>query len=105
MTIIIQPEKTTITTLRDISLRSCVPTSRAIRNYILLKTAERLKILYKQKEYLYLLVIISEDPISYRYKVIYIKTKPVELRIKGRRIITNFNILPLEKDKVVLGIP
>ena len=50
---------------------------------MLLKTAERLGILYKQKEYLYPLIIISGDPIFYKNKVIYIKTEPVELRIKG----------------------
>ena len=53
--------------------------SGAIRNYILLITAERLKILYKLKETLYLLVTILGDPISYKNKIIYIKTKPVEL--------------------------
>ena len=49
---------------------------------MLLKTVERLGILYRQKEYPYLLVTILEDLISYKNKVIYIKNKPVELRIK-----------------------
>ena len=48
-----------------------------------LKTVKKLKIPCRQKEYLYLLVTILEDPISYRNKVIHIETKPVELRIKG----------------------
>ena len=49
--------------------------------------------------------MILGDPISYRNKVIYIETEPVELKIKGRIIIINFNILLLGKDKVVLGMP
>ena len=48
--------------------------------------------------------MILGDPIFYKNKVIYIKTKPVELRIKGRTVIINFNILLLGKDKAVLGI-
>ena len=72
---------------------------------MLLKTVKRLEILYKQKEYLYLLVIISGDPIFYKNKIIYIKTKLVELRIKRWTVIINSNILLLGKDKVVLGMP
>ena len=49
--------------------------------------------------------MILGNPISYKNKVIYIKTKPVELKIKRQTIIINFNILLLGKDKAVLGIP
>ena len=56
--------------------------SKAIKNYILLVTVKRLEILYKLKKSLYLLVIISENPISYKNGVIYIKTELVELKIK-----------------------
>ena len=49
--------------------------------------------------------MISGDPISYKNKVIYIKTKLVESRIKGQTAIINFNILPLKKDEAVLEIP
>ena len=52
-----------------------------------------------------MLIITLEDPISYKNEVIYIKTKQVELRIKRRKVIISFNILPLGKDKVVLGMP
>ena len=38
---------------------------------------------YRLKENLYLLVTILGDPISYKNGVIYIETKPVELKIKG----------------------
>ena len=48
--------------------------------------------------------MILGDPISYKNKVIYIKTELVELRIKGQIVIINFNILLLEKDEVILGI-
>ena len=56
--------------------------SKVIRNYILLVTAERLGILYKLKENLYLLITILKNPISYKNRVIYIKTEPLELKIK-----------------------
>ena len=49
--------------------------------------------------------MILGDPIFYKNKVIYIKTKLVEVRIEGRIIIISFNILPLEKDKAVLKMP
>ena len=49
--------------------------------------------------------MILEDPISYKNRIIYIKTEPVELKIKGWTVIINFNILLLGKDKAVLGIP
>ena len=49
--------------------------------------------------------MILGDPIFYKNKVIYIKTKPVELKIKGQIVIINFNILPLGKNEAVLGMP
>ena len=52
-----------------------------------------------------MLVTILGDPISYKNKVIYIKTELVELKIKRRTVIINFNILPLGKDEAVLGMP
>ena len=79
--------------------------SRVIRNYILLITAERLGIFYKLKENLYLLVTILGDPIFYKNKVIRIKIKLLKLKIKGQRIIINFNILLLGNNEVVLKIP
>ena len=54
---------------------------------------------------IYPLVTISGDPISYKNKVIHIKTELVELRIKRRIVIINFNILLLGKDKAVLEMP
>ena len=51
-----------------------------------------------------MLVIILGDPISYKNKVIYIKIKPVELKIKGRTVIINFDILLLGMNEAVLGI-
>ena len=63
---------------------------------------ERLGILYRLKENLYLLIIILGDLISYRNGVIYIKIEPLELRIEGQRVIINFNILLLGSNKAVL---
>ena len=65
---------------------------------------KKLKISYRLKKNLYPLVIILGDLIFYKNSVIYIKIKPVELRIKGQRVIINFNILLLENNKAVLKI-
>ena len=65
---------------------------------------KRLKIFYKLKENLYLLVIISGDLIFYRNGVIHIKIKLVELRIEGWKVVINFNILLLENNKAILKI-
>ena len=54
-----------------------------MRNYILLEIMGGLKIPYRQKEYPYPLITILGDPISYRNRVIYIETEPVELKIEG----------------------
>ena len=66
---------------------------------------ERLKILYRLKESPYLLVTILGDLIFYKNGVIRIKIKLVELRIKGQRVIINFNILLLGNNKAVLKMP
>ena len=66
--------------------------------------AKKLKIPYRLKESLYLLVIILGDLISYKNRVICIKIKPVDLKIKGQRVIINFNILLLGNNKAVLKI-
>ena len=57
--------------------------SGVIRNYISLIMAERLKIPYKLKKNLYLLVTILKDPIFYKNGVICIKIKLLKLKIKG----------------------
>ena len=57
--------------------------SKVIRNYILPIIVKRLKIPYKLKKSLYLLVIILGDPIFYKNGVICIKTEPLKLKIEG----------------------
>ena len=79
--------------------------SGVIKNYILLIIVKRLEIFYKLKKNLYLLVIILRNPIFYKNRVIRIKIKSVELRIKRQRVIINFNILLLGNNKAVLEIP
>ena len=49
--------------------------------------------------------MILGDPISYKNKVICIETELVELRIKERIVVINFNILLLGKDEAVLEMP
>ena len=62
-------------------------------------------LLYRQKEYLYLLIINLEDLIAYRGGISNLKIGPIQITIKGRQVNISFNILPLGKDKVILGIP
>ena len=76
--------------------------SKVIRNHILLVIVKRLKILYKLKKSLYLLVTILGDLIFYKNGVICIKTELLKLRIKRQRVIINFNILLLGNNKAVL---
>ena len=61
-------------------------------------------ILYREKEYLYLLVIILKKPITYKNGIINLKVGPILVNIKGWSVIVNFNILLLRTDKVVLKI-
>ena len=76
--------------------------SKVIRNYISPRTVKRLGLLCKQKKDLYPLVIISGDPIVYKDRMIYFKTGPVELKLKGKYIIMSFNMLLLRKNKIIL---
>jgi len=59
----------------------------------------------RQKEYLYLLNIILKDLINYRGGIINLEIGLVIIRIKGKEIIINLNILLLGNDEVVLKIP
>jgi len=58
--------------------------------------------IYRQKEHLYLLIIILKNLINYKGGIINIEIKPVIIRIERKKIIMNFNILLLGNDKVVL---
>ena len=49
--------------------------------------------------------MILRDLINYRRGIINLKIGPVTIRIKGKEVIMNFNILLLGNDKAVLGIP
>ena len=51
--------------------------SKVIRNYIAPKIVERLGILYKEKKYLYLLVIILEGLVLYKNGIINLETGPI----------------------------
>jgi len=76
-----------------------------MRNYILLIAVKRLGLLYRLKERLYPLVTILGDLIIYKDGIIQLEIGLVKIKVKGRKIVILFNILPLGKDKVVLGIP
>jgi len=59
----------------------------------------------QQKEYLYPLNIILGDLINYRGGIINLEIGPVIIRIKGKEIMINFNILLLGNNEAVLGMP
>ena len=78
--------------------------SRVIKNYITPQTVKRLGIVYREKEYLYPLVIILEKLVLYKDGIINLETKPIQVNIKERSVIVDFNILLLGQDKAVLKI-
>jgi len=49
--------------------------------------------------------MILGDLINYRGGIINLEIELVIIRIKGKEIIINFNILLLGNDKVILGMP
>jgi len=49
--------------------------------------------------------MILGDLINYKGGIINLKTELVIIRIKGKEIVINFNILPLGNGEVVLGMP
>ena len=51
--------------------------NKVTRNHIIPKTIKRLKILYKEKEYLYPLITILKEPVLYRDSIINLKTGPI----------------------------
>jgi len=57
------------------------------------------------KEHLYLLNIILRDPINYRGGIINLEIRLVIIRIKGKEITINFDILLLGNNEAVLGMP
>jgi hypothetical protein len=52
----------------------------------------------------YTLVTILKDLVLYKDRIINLKTKLVQVNIKERDVIVNFNILLLSQNKAVLGI-
>jgi hypothetical protein len=52
----------------------------------------------------YTLVTILGDLVLYKDRIINLEIKLVQVNIKGRDIIVNFNILLLGQDEAVLGI-
>ena len=63
-----------------------------------------MRILYRKKEYLYLLVTILGELVLYKDNIINLETGLIQINIKGWSVIVNFNILLLGLDKVVLKI-
>jgi hypothetical protein len=69
--------------------------SRVIKNHIAPSTVKQLELLYRQKLKPYTLVIILGDLVLYKDRIINLKTRLVQVNIKKRDIIVNFNILLL----------
>jgi len=59
----------------------------------------------QQKEYLYLLNMISRDLINYSEGIINLEIGLAIIEIKGKEITMNFDILLLGNDEAVLGMP
>jgi hypothetical protein len=78
--------------------------SGVIKNHIVPKVVKRLGLLYKQKLEPYTLVMILGDLVLYKDKMINLKTGLVQVSIKGRDVMVNFNVLLLGQDEVVLGM-
>ena len=51
--------------------------SKVIKNHITPEIIKRLKILYKEKEYLYPLVIILREPVLYKDSIINLEIRPI----------------------------
>jgi len=66
---------------------------------------KRLKMTCQQKKHLYSLNMILRDLINYKGGIINLEIGPIIIRIKGREITMNFNILLLGNNKAVLGMP
>jgi len=49
--------------------------------------------------------MILRDLINYKEGIINLEIGLVMIRIKGKEIMMNFNILPLGNNKAVLGMP
>jgi len=79
--------------------------SGIMQNHISLETVKWLEMTCQQKEHLYLLNIILRDLINYRGGIINLETGPIIIRIEGKEIMMNFDILPLGNNKAVLGMP
>jgi hypothetical protein len=60
--------------------------------------------LYRQKLEPYTLVTILGDPVPYKDGIINLETRLIQVNIKRRDIMVNFNILLLGQDEAVLGI-
>jgi len=76
--------------------------SKTIKNHVSPIAVKRMGLLYKQKQYLYLLVMISGDPILYKDGIIYIETGLIQIEVKSYKISVLFNVLLLGKDKAIL---
>ena len=63
---------------------------------------KRIELPHRQKKSPYPLITISGDLILYKNSIIHLKTGPVEIEIKGWKVVVLFNVLLLGKDKAVL---
>ena len=51
--------------------------SKVTKNHIVPKIVKRLKILYKEKKYLYPIITILGEPVLYKNSIINLKTEPI----------------------------
>ena len=79
--------------------------NRVTRNHISPAAIKKNKTILQTKKNLYLLVIISDNPILYKDGIIHFKTELIKVTIEGQKVVISFDILLLGKDEAVLGIP
>jgi hypothetical protein len=69
--------------------------SKIIKNHIVPSIVEQLGLPYKQKLEFYTLVTILGDLVLYKDRMINLETGLIQVNIKGKNIIVNFDILLL----------
>jgi hypothetical protein len=69
--------------------------NKVIKNHITSSIIEWLGLLYRQKLESYTLVTILKDLVLYKDSIINLKTGLIQVNIKGRDVMVNFNILLL----------
>ena len=77
--------------------------SSTLQIVILLRVVERYNILYQDKEYLVLVILVDENPIGYRGGVIRLETRAVLLEVVGFKDKRYINIIDLREEDILIS--